>query len=297
MIESSSNIRPFGRIALITLFLSACRDSGIAPATLNSGLSASISAPLSAWTGASAKVSVTQEIMDVAIGSTAAGRSLTRRYSINETRASAGWRARVVKLAAQPGDMAELLQRPASGRNLSHVEIDANGEAKAFSIDGSQFPRARTDSAAWAESMRNARKPSWYTPKLRAVLPVRSAPERPSVIAGLVVQRDSSDALRHALARRYGVPTRLANGDEQYRIQIGDTIRTISYRPAVGAVSSIHVEIGGRLASQTDYEFSPIEDGVMARTRIRTVRGVAGRTESGRLSATTIEWSDIRVNR
>lgn len=251
------------------------------------------------WSVASANVVVTQELIDEENGRTLS-RAPRYRYAVSETRESAGWRAVVVKLAPQPGDISDKLRRPPSGRNLARVEFDgATGASKAFSADGNEFPRSRADSAAFAAALaRNSRRPSWYDAKPRPPLPVRTGEAaRRSLIAGLIVQSDPTHALRDALTRRFGMPSQDSNGDQLFRLQAGDTVRTVAYRPSVAAVASIRVEIAGKLASRTEYEFATIGDGIVARTQVRTVWGAGTRTESARTRATTVTWSDLRIAR
>lgn len=248
------------------------------------------------WSVANANVVVTQEVIDETNGRVVS-RYPRYRYALTETKESAGWRASVIKLTPQQGDIPEKLQRPPSGRNLARVEFDGAGNIpKAFSLDGNVFPRSTADSSSSATRSRDARHPSWYVAKPRPPIPTRTGvPGRRSLILGLAVQPDSNGALRDALIKRYGTPASVSNGDELFLMRAGDTVRTLGYRPSVGAIASIRVDIAGTLASLTEYEFTSIGDGIVARTQIRTLRGAGRGVEGNRLHVTTVTWSGIRL--
>ncbi|HEX9563120.1 MAG TPA: hypothetical protein VF981_04085 [Gemmatimonadaceae bacterium] len=112
-----------------------------------------------------------------------------------------------------------------------------------------------------------------------------------------MVDRAAGPGLRERLIERFGAPQPDGGGGELFRTASGDTTRTLTYRPDIGAVAAILTEVAGRLASRTEYVFEPLGSGVLARTQVRTLYRTPSRRGPGRLVSTTVSWSDVRLVR
>lgn len=277
-------------VVLAAISLVACGESHtepVQPTVEQKSIAPNVS---SAWTTASATLSVSNESVDEQTGHIV-GDQVRYRFAVSETKEADGWRATFLKQPSLAGELPDGMSRRPSGRNLSRIEVDTKGTSRAFSVDGSSFPRNQAALSALLND--GAKAPSWYSPAPRPT--TKQSFVRHSLIAGLVVDSIAGQKAKLALTKRFGAVRPNGDGDETFTAHSGDTARVIVFRPRLGAILAIETTVRGQIVSRTEYSFET-RSGQTVRTQIRTLRRAPARTGAKRLLRTTLSWADVRVS-
>jgi hypothetical protein len=276
--------------AVILTAVGACNESQTEPTRPAVETKSSIASVSTTWTTTSGTLSVSNETVDERTGDVVGDR-IRYRFAVNERKEGDGWRATFLKHPHQSGELPAGMARRPSGRNLARVEVDTKGTSRAFSVDGSVFPRNR----AALSALRNngAKAPSWFSPPPR--LSTTPSFSRRSLIADLIVDPTEGTNVESALTKRFGAAEPNGDGDKRFSAVLRDTTRVIVYRPQIGSIVSIETTAHGRLVSRTEYSFEE-RGGQTVRTQIRSFRVAPARTGPHRLLRTTLAWSDVKIS-